>query len=142
MFELRPPLLESQGLDPALRDLAVTAAAEAGFEASAEIAVGRYSEAVETLAYRTVQEAISNARKHARASTLRLALAESDGHLQGEVVDDGCGFDVGQALDRRTRRMHMGLDTMIERVRMAGGEIAVESARGSGTTVSFRIPTA
>jgi signal transduction histidine kinase len=38
--------------------------------------------------------------------------------------------------------MHMGLDTMIERVRMAGGEIAVESARGSGTTVSFRIPTA
>jgi PAS domain S-box-containing protein len=142
MFELRPPLLESQGLDAALRDLAVTAAAEAGFEASAELAVGRYSEAVETLAYRTVQEAISNARKHARANTLRLALAESDGHLEGEVVDDGCGFDVGQALDRRTRRMHMGLDTMIERVRMAGGEIAVESVRGSGTTVSFRIPTA
>jgi signal transduction histidine kinase len=37
-------------------------------------------------------------------------------------------------------RLHMGLDTMIERVRMAGGEIAVKSQRGDGTTVSFRIP--
>ena len=142
MFELRPPLLESQGLDPALRDLAATAAAEAGFEAFAEVNVGRYSEAVETLTYRTVQEAISNARKHARASSLRLALAEQDGQLRGEVVDDGCGFDIGQALDRRTRRMHMGLDTMIERVRMAGGQIAVESSRGTGTSVRFSIPTA
>jgi len=142
MFELRPPLLESQGLGPALRDLADTAAAEAGFAASAEIRVGRYSEAVETLTYRTVQEAISNARRHARATTVRLALAESNGHLQGHVVDDGCGFDVEQALDRRARRMHMGLDTMIERVRMAGGEIAVESSRGAGTAVRFRIPTA
>ena len=38
--------------------------------------------------------------------------------------------------------LHMGLDTMIERVRMAGGEIAVQSQRGDGTTVSFRIPAA
>ena len=142
MFELRPPVLESQGLDPALRDLAATAAAEAGFEASTEISVARYSEATETLTYRTVQEAISNTRKHARATSLRLVLAERDGQLQGEVADDGCGFDVRQALDRRTRRMHMGLDTMIERVRMAGGEIAVESSQGAGTTVTFRIPAA
>ena len=142
MFELRPPLLESQGLDPALRDLAATAAAEAGFEVAAEISVGRYPEATETLTYRTAQEAITNVRKHAGAGSLRLVLAERDGELHGEVSDDGRGFDVGQALDRRTRRMHMGLDTMIERVRMAGGEIAVESSRGAGTTVTFRIPAA
>jgi PAS domain S-box-containing protein len=142
MFELRPPLLESQGLDPALRDLAATAAAEAGFEVEAEIRAGRYPEAVETLTYRTAQEAITNVRKHAGARSLRLKLAERDGQLHGEVSDDGCGFDVTQALDRRTRRMHMGLDTMIERVRMAGGDIAVESSQGAGTTVTFRIPAA
>jgi PAS domain S-box-containing protein len=142
MFELRPPLLESQGLDPALRDLAETAASEAGFEVSAAISVGRYAEAVETLTYRTAQEAISNARKHARAGSLRLTLAEQDGHLRGEVADDGCGFDVRQVIERRSKRLHMGLDTMIERVRMAGGEIAVESSSSTGTTVTFRIPTA
>ncbi len=142
MFELRPPLLESAGLDPALRDLAETAAEEAGFDWSASISVGRYPEAVETLAYRTAQEAISNARKHSRARSLHLALAEDAGQLRGEVRDDGDGFDVRQALDRHTKRMHMGLDTMIERVRMAGGEIAVESAKGRGTTVRFRIPAA
>jgi len=142
MFELRPPLLESQGLDPALRYLAETAAREAGFEVSAAISVGRYPEAVETLTYRTAQEAISNARKHARAGSLRLTLAEQDGHLRGEVADDGCGFDVRQVIERRSKRMHMGLDTMIERVRMAGGEIAVESSSSTGTTVTFRIPSA
>jgi PAS domain S-box-containing protein len=142
MFELRPPLLESQGLDPALRDLAATAAAEVGFEVSASIEVGRYPEAVETLAYRTAQEAIANARKHAGARRLGLTLVEDAGQLRGEVRDDGRGFDVLQALDRRANRMHMGLDTMIERVRMAGGEIAVESAEGDGTTVRFCIPAA
>lgn len=142
MFELRPPLLESQGLDPALRDLAASAAAEEGFEVQASIAVGRYPEAVETLAYRTAQEAIANARKHAGAQRLALTLIEDDGHLRGEVRDDGRGFDVKQALDRRAMRLHLGLDTMIERVRMAGGEIAVQSQRGDGTTVSFRIPAA
>ena len=142
MFELRPPLLESQGLDTALRDLAETAAREAGFEVSAAISVGRYPEAVETLTYRTAQEAIANARKHAQAGSLRLTLAEQDGHLRGEVADDGCGFDVREVIERRSKRMHMGLDTMIERVRMAGGEIAVESSAGTGTTVTFRIPSA
>jgi signal transduction histidine kinase len=104
--------------------------------------VGRYPEAVETLAYRTAQEAIANARKHAGARRLALTLTDDGGHLRGEVRDDGRGFDVKQALDRNTMRLHMGLDTMIERVRMADGEIAVQSQRGDGTTISFRIPAA
>jgi two-component system, NarL family, sensor histidine kinase UhpB len=58
------------------------------------------------------------------------------------VRDDGRGFDAQQALDRRVMRLHVGLGTMIERVRMAGGEIAMQSQQGGGTTVSFRIPAA
>jgi PAS domain S-box-containing protein len=142
MFELRPPVLEAQGLEPALVDLAETAGAEAGFEVDTAIHVGRYPEAVEALAYRVALEAIVNARKHSRASMLSLRLAERDGMLVGEVHDDGAGFDVQPALDRRGMRFHMGLDTMIERVRLAGGDVTVESALGRGTTVSFRIPAA
>ena len=82
MFELRPPLLEAQGLDPALRDLAATAASEAGFEVSAEIRVGRYPEAVETLAYRTAQEAIVNARKHAGAEAPAAGAVRGGGRPQ------------------------------------------------------------
>ena len=83
-----------------------------------------------------------NARQHAGARHLRLVLCEEAGGLSGEVCDDGRGFDVGQALDRRAMRMHLGLDTMMERVRLAGGEVDVRSQLGAGTTVRFRIPAA
>ncbi len=142
MFELRPPLLEAKGLASALTDLAETAGSEAGLAVHVEIDVGRYPELVETLAYRTVQEAITNVRKHARASQLWLVLREVDGSLVGEVVDDGFGFDVGRALDRSVMRLHMGMDTMIERVRLSGGDVRVEAAQGSGTRISFEIPIA
>jgi signal transduction histidine kinase len=142
MFELRPPVLEAQGLEPALIDLAETAGAEAGFEVDAVVDVGRYPEAVEALAYRVVLEAIGNVRKHSGAQKLRLRLLERGGMLVGEVRDDGAGFDVQPALDRRVMRFHMGLDTMIERVRLAGGDVRVDSAPGHGTMVTFRIPAA
>jgi signal transduction histidine kinase len=141
-FELRPPLLEAQGLGSALRDLTETAAAEGSFEGSVAIDVGRYPELVETLTYRIAQEAITNVRKHAAAGHLWLVLREQDGSLIGEVRDDGHGFDVERALDRSAMRLHMGLDTMAERVRMAGGEVVITSAVGSGTTIGFRIPLA
>jgi two-component system, NarL family, sensor histidine kinase UhpB len=139
-FELRPPLLEAQGLAPALRDLTATAAAEGSFEGHVAIEVDRYPELVETLTYRIAQEAITNVRKHAAAGHLWLELREQDGCLVGEVRDDGRGFDVERALDRSAMRLHMGLDTMAERVRMAGGEVVVSSAAGTGTVIGFRIP--
>jgi signal transduction histidine kinase len=142
MFELRPPVVEAPGLEPALIDLAETAGAEAGFRVDAAVEVGPYPEAVEALAYRVALEAIANARKDSQARTLRVRLAERDGKLVGEVRDDGAGFDVEPALDRRVMRFHVGLDTMIERVRLAGGDVTVDSAVGRGTTVSFRISAA
>ncbi len=141
-FELRPPLLEAQGLESALRDLTETAAAEGSFECGVAIDVGRYPELVETLTYRIAQEAITNVRKHAAAGHLWLVLREQDGCLIGEVRDDGCGFDVERALDRSAMRLHMGIDTMAERVRLAGGEVVITSDVGSGTTIGFRIPLA
>jgi signal transduction histidine kinase len=62
--------------------------------------------------------------------------------LCGEVTDDGAGFSVEPALDRRAMRLHMGLDAMIERVRVAGGDVKVDSKVGRGTRVVFRIPAA
>jgi signal transduction histidine kinase len=142
MFELRPPLLEAHGLPPAVRDLVEHAHHELGLEVEVDVDVPRYAEAFETLVYRIVREAVANVRRHARARRLEVTLHEVDGHLRGTVTDDGRGFDVRRALDRHRTRLHLGLDATIERIRLAGGTIEIESAPGEGTRISFDLPAA
>ena len=60
--------------------------------------------------------------------------------LVGSVADDGQGFDVNRALDRHRTRLHLGLDATIERIRLAGGDIEIDSAPGEGTRLRFRLP--
>jgi PAS domain S-box-containing protein len=138
MFELRPQLLESGGLRPAVTALVEHAGREAGFSADVAVDVGRYDDAAEQLVYRTLLELVTNVRKHARASRVTVALRERDGLIRGVVQDDGAGFD----MERRRRRpmLNIGLDTAEERVRLAGGEAWVESAPGKGTRVEFVVP--
>jgi two-component system, NarL family, sensor kinase len=100
----------------------------------------RYPYVIEEIAYRTVREAIVNVRKHARATTLAVEVGRRDGRLHGRVADDGRGFEVEAALERSRRQRRMGLDTMRERLRLAGGSVDVRSAPGSGTVVSFELP--
>jgi signal transduction histidine kinase len=140
MFELRPPLLEAHGLAPAVRDLVEHANQELGLETGVEVEVPRYAGDFETLVYRIVREAVANVRRHARAHRLDVTLIHADGELVGTIIDDGQGFDVRRALDRHRTRLHLGLDATIERVRLAGGDIDIDSAPGEGTRLSFRIP--
>jgi signal transduction histidine kinase len=140
MFELRPPLLEAHGLAPAVRDLVEHANQELGLEVAVEVEVPRYAGDFETLVYRIVREAVANVRRHARAHRLEVTLVHADGELAGTVTDDGRGFDVHLALDRHRTRLHLGLDATIERIRLAGGDIEIDSAPGEGTRLRFRIP--
>jgi len=139
-FELRPPLLEAHGLHAAVRDLADEAAREGGFEVDLHTTVDRYPFAIEDLVYRTVQEALSNVRKHAYATKVAIALHERGDSLTGWVRDDGRGFDLERALDRRRMRMHVGLDAMRERVHLAGGRLDIRSEKFAGTSVEFAVP--
>jgi signal transduction histidine kinase len=140
MFELRPPLLEADGLAPAVRDAVDQAAKDAGFSPIVETSVGRYPHAVEVLVYRTIQEAITNTKKHAQASNVHVRLKEEDGTLHGVIEDDGRGFDVDQALDRSRMRLHLGLDAVAERIRLNGGDLTIHSQPGRGTRIEFRTP--
>jgi signal transduction histidine kinase len=142
MFELRPPLLEAHGLAPAVRDLVDHANHELGLDVEAHVDVPRYSEAFETLVYRIVREGVANVRRHARAHRLEVTLRHESGSLHGRITDDGRGFDVHRALDRHRTRMHLGLDATIERIRLAGGEIEIDSTPGEGTRISFHLPGA
>jgi signal transduction histidine kinase len=114
--------------------------AEEGFEGTTQCSIERLPDVVESLAYRTLAELLSNVRRHARATTLHVSLAVEDGMLQGMVADDGTGFDVRVALDVRTAPLHLGLDSTAERLRLAGGDLAIESELGSGTVVRITIP--
>src|SRR5947209_4766362 len=138
MFALRPPLLETDGLPSAIADVADQAALGAGFRVVVDVDVPRYPQPIEALVYRTVQEAITNTAKHADATTLHVRLRDDDGAIEGLVEDDGRGYDPHAVVDRRHRRLHLGLDAMAERIRTLGGDLTIDTAPGRGTRIRFR----
>jgi signal transduction histidine kinase len=140
IFELRPQLLEAEGVIPAIAEMASNAAHEAGFAVEIEGERDRYDPAVEALLYRGMQEAVINARKHSRAGRLRCSVHPVAGGVVGEVRDDGIGFRVEDALVRARRQLSFGLSTVLELVRLAGGRVDVTSAPGDGTVVTIRLP--
>ncbi len=71
-------------------------------------------------------------RKHAQPRTITVRIAERAGMLESEVADDGCGFDVEDVRSRPGAALHLGLDSMAERVRAAGGEVTIDSEPGAG----------
>lgn len=83
------------------------------------------------------QEALHNALRHAGAGSVRVALVEDGDAVRLVVADDGVGFDPH---DERIRARHLGLASMRERARTAGGRLRIDSAPGAGTTVSAEVP--
>ena len=142
MFELRPAILHEHGLVAAVNVLADQTRRETGARTTVSGSAGRYGHYVEELAYRSIQEALSNVRKHAGATEVVITLEDEGAALLCEVADDGRGFDPDTVRDRPGAALHAGLDTMVERIRAAGGETAVDAARGNGTRVRVRIPIA
>ncbi len=87
---------------------------------------------------RIIQEALSNARKHARASQAWIILTQEDGSIELTIGDDGIGFNPGEMAD--DPRAGFGLTSMRERAQAIGGTISVDSEPFGGTRISLRIP--
>jgi PAS domain S-box-containing protein len=140
MSGLRPPLLEERGLVPALRETLDKFGRENGIETDfAAQGVTEVPQDLETLAYRVVQEALSNAGKHAHADRIGVTVEAVAGQLRIEVTDDGLGFDSAKA--REYLQMgRVGLASMRERVELANGTFMVHSTPGRGTTVMATLP--
>jgi len=96
---------------------------------------GDLERAVEADAFRIAQEALHNALRHAAAEHIDVRLRCEDERLELTVTDDGAGFDPDEV--RSTR---LGLTTMAERARAAGGTLAIESSPGAGTAVRLEVP--
>jgi signal transduction histidine kinase len=87
--------------------------------------------------YRIAQEAVNNAVKHARAKTVKIRLATTNGALWLEITDDGVGLPKGRD---STRGGGLGLGVMKHRAGAIGAELTVTSKRGEGVTICCRLP--
>jgi signal transduction histidine kinase len=137
MLSLRPPVLD-QGLAAAVRWLAET------FERRTRVPVRVHCSretlpippALQLVAYRTAQEALTNVHKHAQARQVRIELSDHEGVLTLEVTDDGRGMDAHMLGKPRS----VGLKGLQERAHRAGGWLDVSSRPGRGTSVIMSVP--
>lgn len=143
LSDLRPPMLESQGLVAAIdneiraRTLAMAGngpgqGADVLIETSEAFAALRWPADVEYGVFMVAREAIANARQHAGASLIRVLLGVEDGGLDLQVIDDGQG--IPEAL-LHGRPGHLGMVGMRERAIAIGARFTVSPVEGGGTQV-------
>lgn len=139
--ELRPAMLDDLGLIPALQSYAKTFAGRTGINLRCQISssIGKLDDMRNTVIYRIVQECFNNIAKHARAQNVRLSISRQQRMIVLQVKDDGRGFPVQQATGSR-RAKRLGLLGMLERSKLVGGDLTVNSGNGKGTTVRATIP--
>ncbi|MDQ3880498.1 MAG: histidine kinase [Chloroflexota bacterium] len=127
---IHPAILEDEGLAAAVRALS----RRAGIPVAMRLAVnGRLPRVVESTAYFTIAEALTNAGRHARAAHAQVRIEQSDRTLEVEVTDDGDG---GAQPERGS-----GLRGLADRVTAVGGSFEIASEPGRGTRIRATIPT-
>jgi signal transduction histidine kinase len=138
--ELRPTILDDLGWIPAIRFLAE------GISKRADLPIyidatdsGRLPNTIETTLYRIVQEALTNAVKHAKASNVWIRAWRENLLVCCSIRDDGRGFD-SSAPHAAPDQKGLGLIAMQERVSAVGGTLRIESRSGLGTELSIRLP--
>ena len=136
---MHPRVLDDLGLAAALEWIARQTRDQETFDVEV-IAEDRHPPIPAPLAsvlYRVAQEGLRNAARHAGAERVEIFLRREPGRATLEVVDDGRGFDVRRAEERRPG---MGLFSMRERVGLVNGSLRVESSPGRGTRVVASVP--
>ena len=133
--ELRPTMLDSLGLAPALRKLARELPHPAPFEATVKVAGEPWplEHDVALALFRIVQESLVNASRHSGVPSVLVSLDYREASLTVVVEDLGRGFDPDR--DRRAKPRGFGLLVMHERATAVGARLAVESAPGAGTRI-------
>jgi len=144
LFTLRPLILETQGLIPALNAMAVkmhetfnqNMIVEADSTLAADLEASK-----QAVIFFITEEAVTNARKHARAEHIWVRLKTyQEGMALLEIADDGVGFNVGQVDAFYDQRGSLGMVNMRERAELIGGVLNIDSITGKGTRVQMVIP--
>ncbi|HEX9442187.1 MAG TPA: GAF domain-containing sensor histidine kinase [Roseiflexaceae bacterium] len=143
LFELRPLGLETQGLLSTLQQYVSRFRDPSGamrLRLEAPPSIPRLPVEIEGAIFIIVQEAVNNARKHARAPEVVIYLYPEEGQLVASVRDRGRGFNMNIVEANYNSRGSLGLLNMRERAGLIGGECRIRSAEGEGTTIELRVP--
>jgi signal transduction histidine kinase len=137
MFELRPVILDTQGLQAALEYYAERLRTTEGMNIHLEIRnlKERLPLKVEGLCFDIIHEAVGNVKKHARAQNTWIAVERRAKDLIVAIKDDGKGFDVSQVTKGYDRRGSLGMINMRERAQVLNARYEIKSAPGRGTLV-------
>ncbi|OVE73422.1 hypothetical protein BVX94_03885 [bacterium B17] len=139
-FELRPTVLDDYGLQTALKvccehftDHTSIPTTVLGDELEP-----RLPEAIETVFFRTLQEAFNNIAKHAQCSKVTVEIKEKDNEVSLIIEDDGKGFDTVKQ-DKAENYSSLGLIMMKERASTIGATLKIESEPSKGTKITTRV---
>jgi two-component system sensor histidine kinase DegS len=144
IYDLRPMSLDDLGLRPTLIKYVASFMKEYGIKTEVAFAGDEHRLANKTIilaVFRTIQECLSNIRKHAQASSVSVSVEFSPSAVMVRICDDGVGFDA-----TRVSQAHLkadggfGLFGMRERIEMLDGAMEYDTAPGKGTTVRITLP--
>jgi len=140
--DLRPPVLERLGLLPALEWLASDVTGYSGIATKVDVlgTQRRFSEEIELVLFRIVQEALRNVWRHAEATQAEVVVEFDEGKTKITVGDNGKGFSLPKTIGDLARDGKLGLAGMQERVQLIGGTLRVQSQPGKGTSITVEVP--
>ncbi len=143
VYNLRPIMLDTYGLGPAIRALLRNIQEESRIQA--ELAMEEQSQRLpsnlEMTCYRVLQELLNNVVKHSQATKVQVMFISGQDQVMLAVKDNGIGFDPSRVTGRDSPGNHLGLASIRERVLLLGGVCQVDSRPGWGTTVTIRVPS-
>ncbi|HLA06910.1 MAG TPA: GAF domain-containing sensor histidine kinase [Anaerolineales bacterium] len=136
IYELRPPILEREGLVAALQNRLYSVENRAGLKFNLKSnLVGRLPPVVEEGLYRIAQEALNNTLKHSYAKNVMISIQQDQQTITMEISDNGIGFEPKSA--RREGRL--GMISMQERALAQGWQFVVDSSPGMGTRIRVEV---
>jgi signal transduction histidine kinase len=144
IYDLRPAVLDELGLVAALKEYVERYQQEQGLSVKLSLPQGkeRLPAPLETTLFRVIQEALTNAARHAKAKHVEVALDWDNAQVSLRIADDGQGFDLREAAARAKGGQHLGLWSIRERIEQLGGRLRIDSQPGTGTTIQATVPRA
>lgn len=142
LFTLRPLVLETEGLTPAIETL-IKRLQETD-NLNIRLVGGEngnlLDEKAQSMVFSIIEEALGNARKYSKAKTIEVRLWREEDLFVSRIQDDGVGFDVQGVNANYSSRGSLGMVNMRERAERINGSLRVESAPGKGTTITLVVP--
>ena len=136
IYELRPPILEREGLVAALQNRLYSVESRAGLKFNIKSNLeGRQPAGVEEGLYRIAHEALNNTLKHAHAKNVQISILQDQKTVIMEISDDGIGFEPETAC----REGCLGMISMQERAQLHGWQFKIDSGSGKGTRIHVEV---